>query len=384
MDLETQATDASSPCAYVTAPTSPNEYSSKEFYYSAPASPRRRVGNATIKTSDDNLGSNLDDFEFETSKKFSGQLHFERSENFESPVGDDQGRQKYRERGDSLPSMAFADELFLNGLVMPLKLPPRLQYDSDFNSFSHKSPVSSPKSPRTVCRIPFARKSSWSDDFDPFLVALQKVREEKRGRNSDHRRSRSYSPFRAMSKCSSDSTHCCNHDLSKGNSPMEPMQVPAPSYSGPLDFKGSAYARWVRDQTREGLSPKSPRGFFFGQRVRPLKIEQGGPDKPTSPKGKYVRKNCGNVEESKVQKLKGFLLRYASFGREKSGSKQTKTCSEVRKSSYYSRLSFKFKGNAHSNGKRRVRADTKMAVVEYKPSLALCLGYGVGSPSNVK
>lgn len=386
MEFENQASNASSPCAYMTAPTSPNEYSrssSMELYYSAPASPRRKACYTTIKTSDDDLGSNLDDFEFETSKRFSGQLQFETSE---SPVGGGRGheaRQEYRERGDSLPAMAFADELFLNGLVMPLKLPPRLQYDSDFNSFSQKSPVSSP---RTVCKIPFARKSSWNDDFDPFMVALEKVRDEKRGRNSHCRRSRSYSPFRAISKCSSDTAdYCCNQDLPKGNSPiMEPMQVPAPSYSGPLDFKGSAYARWVRDQTRQGLSPKSPRGFLFRQRVRPLKIEHDGSDKPTSPKEKSVEKNCRNVEESKVQKLKGFLLRYASFGRENSGSKQTKTSSEAPKPSYFGRLSFKFKGNAHGNGKRKMPADTKMAVVQYKPSIAVCLGYGIGSPITVK
>ncbi|KAK6119818.1 hypothetical protein DH2020_046443 [Rehmannia glutinosa] len=219
--------------------------------------------------------------------------------------------------------MSFADELFFNGLVMPLKLPPRLQYDTDSNSFSHKSPVSSP---RTVCKIPFTRKNSWNDDFDPFMVALQKVREEKRGRNSHHRRSRSYSPFRALSKCSS--SDCTNNE----NSPIEPMQVKAQGFSGPLDFKGSAYARWVRDQTREGLSPKSPKRFLFGQRVRPLRNDQDGPGQP---KEKYVRKKSGDVEKQ---------------------------------------LSFKFKENGHSNGKR------KMAVVEYKPSVALCLGYGVESP----
>lgn len=314
----------------MTAPTSPKENSrnnSMEFYYSAPASPQWRGGRA-FKTTGDSLGSNLDDFEFETSKRFSVHL---RSES----------------------AVAFADELFHNGLVMPLKLPPRLQSESDFNSFSQKSPLASP---RTTCRIPFARTCSWNDDFDPFMVALEKVREEKRGRNSHHRRSRSFSPFTATSKGSDE---CCNQDAPKGSNPM---QLAASSYSGPLDFKGSVYARWVRDQTRHELSPKSPMAFLFKQRVRPLRIEHDGSEK-------YVRKKGGKGEESTVQKLKGFLLRYASFG-----SKKTKKSSEARKQGYFGQSSFKFKGSVQRNSKRTMAADTSVVPVTY------CLGYGVGSP----
>ncbi|PIN26137.1 hypothetical protein CDL12_01115 [Handroanthus impetiginosus] len=345
MELETQPSNASSPYVYATPPTSPDEYTTNntlEFYYSAPTSPRRKE-------------QMDDDFEFETSKKFSENLEFETS--------DDRLGKKYWERGDSLTSMAFADELFLNGLVMPLKPPPRLlHYDTDSNSFSQKSP-------RTVCKIPFARKCSWNDDFDPFMVALEKVREEKRGRNSLHRRSRSYSPFRYTSrKCSSDDSPVV----------MEPTQIPPLSHSGPLDFKGSAYARWVRDQTSQGLSPKNPKGFRFGQRVRPLKTEQ---DRPASPNGKYENK-IRNVKERKLKKVKGFLIKFASFRREKdNGNKQTKTRSHVWKK----RLSFNFKGkDGLSSGKKRMPDDPKMAVVKYNPSFVLCLGYGARSPRKVK
>ncbi|KAL8527386.1 hypothetical protein ACS0TY_005302 [Phlomoides rotata] len=345
---QTSNSNAASPYIYMTAPTSPKEYNrnnSMEFYYSAPASPQWK-GVHAFKMNDDDPGSNLDDFEFETSKRFIDPLH---SETHSSPVG----REKHRERGDSLPGMAFADELFLNGLVMPLKLPPRLQSESDFTSFSQKSPVASP---RTVCRIPFACNSSWNDDFDPFMVALEKVREEKRGRNSHHRRSRSFSPFRATSKISDE---CCDQDDPKGNNPM---QLAAPSYSGPLDFKGSVYARWVRDQTRHGLSPKSSLGFLSRQRVRPLRIEHDGSEK-------YVGKKSGKGEESTVQKLKGFLLRYASFG-----SKKTKKSSEAQKQSHFGTSSFKFKGSFRRNSKRAMAADTNTVPITY------CLGYGVGSP----
>lgn len=267
--------------------------------------------------------------------------------------------------------MAFAEDLFFNGLAMPLKPPPRLR----------SSPLSSPKSPRTVRRILFSRKNSWNDDFDPFAVALEKVREEKRGRNSHHRRSRSYSPFRALSRSSSTVTvDDSSQDLS-----IEPtaaamtmtVPVPAPSHSGPLDFKGSGYARWVRDQTRHGLSPKSPSSFLFKQRVRPLN--------GSLPAEKDVAKKRGNAEESKVKKLKGLLVRYASFGKGNGGNKQTKTSTEVRNLSYFSRLSFKLKGNAHGNStKKKIPEDTKMTVVQYKPSIAVCLGYGVGSTVKVK
>ncbi|KAG6414023.1 hypothetical protein SASPL_126739 [Salvia splendens] len=349
------------PCLYMTAPSSPNGHS-MEFYYSAPASPQR----AMIKAGGDNLSSRVDEFEFGTSKRFSGER--------ESPVSGDRGH----ERGDSLPAMAFADELFLNGLVMPLELPlngvvmplkppPRL----------HKSALSSPRSPATVCRIPFARKSSRNDDFDPFMVALEKVREEKRGRNSHHRSSRSYSPFRAFSRSSTTVTHdndAQSHspDLLRGNSLVEPMPAPAlaSSFSGPLDFKGSAYARWVRDQSRHGLSPKSPSRLLFRQRVRPL----SGSDKPPSPAANHVGKRRGNVEASKVQKLKGLLVKYASFGRGHSGSKQTKMSTEAHNFSYFGRLSFRFKGNGHGNNtKKTIPANAKMAVVPYKPSAAFCL-----------
>ncbi|KAL3653313.1 hypothetical protein CASFOL_002994 [Castilleja foliolosa] len=335
MKFETKPSNASSPCAYVTAPTSPNEYTTTEFYYSAPVSPARRKPANPIATNGNlyhHPSSNFGDFEFETSKKFGSHLQFESSDHFDY----------YR---DPHPSMAFADELFLNGLVMPLKLPPRLQYDSDCNtSFSHKSTNSSPRKD-TCKKVPFARKSSRYDGFDPFMVALQKVREDKRGRNSRaQRRSRSYSPFRAIVTCSRDCTYYADQDFPEENRPVE-RTIKGPSFSGPLDFKGSDYARWVRDQR---LRAKSPRRFLLGERVRPLRNNQAETNKPENGK-KY-----DNREESKMQKLKSFITRYALFGR---GSKQAKTRSEKKKTKYYSRLGFKSSENAQNNGKRKMSAN---------------------------
>ncbi|KAL0437165.1 UNVERIFIED_CONTAM: hypothetical protein Sradi_0424400 [Sesamum radiatum] len=297
--MEPQLLNASSsytPYVYVTAPTSPNAVtrsSSMVLYYSAPASPGRGLGGAVENQKASNVqGSSLDGFEFETIKKFSSGM----SRRFECVMHGGRGGLKHRQHGDSLAAGG------------PLKLPPRLQWESD-DGFGRScvSAASSPKLPRTVCRVPFACKSFWNDDFDPFKVALQKVKEEKRGRNSHQRRSRSYSPFRVMSNCSSGFGYC-NQDLEKGNSPM---QVQESSYGGLLEFKGSSYARWVRAQTREGgLStrrPKSRRRFLFRQTLRLVNTKNDGPDKPTSDNGKYVKQNCGNV--SKLQKLRAVLLR---------------------------------------------------------------------------
>ncbi|CAA2991959.1 Hypothetical predicted protein [Olea europaea subsp. europaea] len=115
-----------------------------EFYYSALASPSRKIWIPSKQKDDQN--SDFDDFEFETSNKFSGCLAFEWSKKFEGS-GCNQDvtiKERHREREDSLPSMAFADELFLNGLAMPLELPPRLQYDIDAQSISLRLFASTP------------------------------------------------------------------------------------------------------------------------------------------------------------------------------------------------------------------------------------------------
>lgn len=334
-----------------------------EYYYSAPPSPRKNEENGQKNGF---ASSIFDDFEFETSKKFEC-----------SPIVDDT---RHHERSDSLPAMAFADELFVNGLVMPLKPPPRLQYDSD-HSFSQKSPVSSPKFPRAVHKLPFARRNAWNDDFDPFIVALEKVREEKR--NSFHRRSVSQrSPFRTISKANAELDNC-NQENSPGNSP----RVLHSSFSGPLDFKGSAYARWARSQIQEGAlsPPKSPRGFLFGNRVNPVKTEEDYVAVDDLVGVKDVGEKCEKAKEcSKVQKLKGAVLKYASFRRQNSVAKEVKTSPEVQKPSYFSRLSFRFKGNGNECVKKNKPKleDEKIAIVRYrgKQSFGSCMGYGVSSP----
>ncbi|XP_073285295.1 uncharacterized protein [Primulina huaijiensis] len=346
---------SSSLCLYATALTSPNPCDRKSLNYlycSAPVSPRRNK-----QDKGDFPKSNLVDFEFESSKTFSR-------------------KQRYRERGDSLPAVAFVDEVFFSGVVMPLKLPPRLQYNSVFNSSSQRwtfAPRS--MSPTTMCRIPFACKYTWNDDFDPFTVALERVREEKRGRSGQPRRSRSHSPFRIASKYSCTDTISCNQDSYEDKSSMKSAnQVPVWSYSGPLELKGSAYARWVRDQKKEGLNPrepKNPSGLRFGLRVRPVRNKHDGRDMPASTKGRDAKDKRGNDSgKSRVGILKGLLLKYASFGREKNATKLTKKSVQTQKESYFSRLSFKFR----ENGKRMLDDETA-EVAEYKTSTISCSYY---------
>ncbi|CAA2991958.1 Hypothetical predicted protein [Olea europaea subsp. europaea] len=140
-----------------------------------------------------------------------------------------------------------------------------------------------------------------------------------------------------------------------------PVQVSTPSYIMPRESKGPAYNRWFRNQTKEvGRSPKgpkSPRGLFSGGRVRPVRTERERSNEPILTKGVYGE----NVVENKVQKVKGLLLRQSSF---------------------------RVEGNGRGVEKETMSADAKMAVAEYKmpmkPTLALCLGYGIVSPRNMK
>ncbi|XP_051141769.1 uncharacterized protein LOC127258809 [Andrographis paniculata] len=284
---------SSSPLAYVTAPNSPTDFEFKAF--------------------DDRA--------------------------MDSDAADDlSGKWRHRDRGDSLPAMAFADELFLNGQVMPLKLPPRLLINdpSEPNSFRRRSPPAA----GTVCRLPFPRRmSSWNDDFDPFAAALEKVRDEPH-RKSQHRRSRSYSPFRGHVTRSPEPNRITPATASH-------------SHSGPLELKGSAYARWVRDQTREGIiSPAiSPRSSVFAKRVRPVKDENDEEDGLDN----IGRSKANHNGNSKVWR---FVQRWRAGG-------------------YLGRVvSFKSK----SKGKKKKMTTTTMAVMEYKKSssssLMLCLGRG--------
>lgn len=167
--------------SYMSASSSSQEM----FFYSVPTSPNilklrqqhgYQTGPTTPRSYEEETGHG---FEFETGRGYVRQ-----------------SEEQQKVCGDSLPTMAFADELFCDGKVMPLKLPPRLFQKGDHGnimSSTQSSTVTSPKSPGSMLRLPFSRL--WKDDFDPFMVALEKVREDKRGNSKakhDLRRTRSH------------------------------------------------------------------------------------------------------------------------------------------------------------------------------------------------
>lgn len=328
---------------YVTAPTSPTSYM-VQYYHSAPASPGKKVG-----TDGRDCGLTLNDFEFETSKKFGTSCaEFDTcNDNFE----DDQSwGEKRRERGGSLPEMAFADELFSNGHVMPLKLPPRLQCERDIKLCTSQRPITcSTISPSAMVKSPFARR-----DVDPFVVAMQKVmKEENRGRDStsnhNHRRTRSHSPFRAQN------FECNIEEMREEIVSMSPIQPSSPNTRKPIESKakGASYGRWVLDHSMTiGPNPK-------GSKKPKNKLTSNGVAQNSNEKMMFV--------QTKMQKFKGMLVRYATFG------KETNPISALWKPNYFKKLSFKLKGSKKVSG-----GETNLVIVKYKP--ALCLGYGLESP----
>lgn len=353
-------------------------------YYSAPSSPIRKIGSASFgyesetRNTNEDCNSNYDYFEFATVQDFCNGFELEEGKKGELVTDDERGESKriQVERGDSLPTMAFADELFVNGLVKPLKLPPRLQYRDDMTCHSQTL------SPTSVIKISFTRRNMWNDDFDPFMVALEKVKEEKKGRKSVHRRTRSHSPYRATSsQWTIDSARWDQVEDKKG-------EKEGPIANGLAESKGSTYARWAQrestDKKRSSSlmesSSKSPinfKGLRFGRKVRPVKMD--GPMKPTMKEGETVEESEGGSsgDTNKMQKVKGILLRYASFGKQNSEGKLTSQISALWKPTYFKRMSFKFKGNGHGSGKKKVTGESKMVIVPYRTTkLTLCLGYG--------
>lgn len=362
--------------SYGTEPSSPSDPCLDTMqYYSAPSSPIRRIGSTMFGYESDMQDTNEEDsklFEFAKFQGFCNDSEFEYEEVKNEPI----------KRVDSLPAMAFADELFFNGQVKPLKLPPRLQNRS---ATTCPSPTMSPTS---VINISFTRKNIWNDDFDPFMVALDKVREENRGRKSVHRRSQSHSPYRPT-RCEwpVDMSHL-NEDKHQQPEKFGPLE------HGSTKSKGSAYARLARqgsmeDKTLTLLVDSSPKAFSrlkglsFRKKVRPDKTGHEESIKPTV-------KECENNEESegnssgdrkKMEIVKGILKRYASLRKEKSEKKVLDQESTMRKPGHFRNLSSKFRRNKHSSEKQKVFKESKMVIVPFKPTkLTLCLGYGGDSP----
>ncbi|GAB4835298.1 hypothetical protein Ancab_000207 [Ancistrocladus abbreviatus] len=158
------------------------------FFFSMPTSPTRGIsrtpsGFESEPRIDEEISSITDDFEFEAGQNQEKQY-----------------KQKLLQNGKILPPMAYADELFGEGKVLPLKLPPRLQHvNSNKKHRNHGSNASSPGALSSGLKMPFSRQTLWNDDFDPFSVALEKVKDNGRMlkiKGNQLRRAKSLSPLK--------------------------------------------------------------------------------------------------------------------------------------------------------------------------------------------
>ncbi|KAF0917441.1 hypothetical protein E2562_020563 [Oryza meyeriana var. granulata] len=110
-------------------------------------------------------------------------------------------------------SAAFADELFREGVLLPLKLPPRLQTPSASAAASAATSPTAASKAAPSSRSPFASRRSKHGGFDPFAAALEKVRRDVAV--APMRRARSLSPLRGPA-VAAGAAH------QKGNSPYAP------------------------------------------------------------------------------------------------------------------------------------------------------------------
>ncbi|KAL3518845.1 hypothetical protein ACH5RR_021434 [Cinchona calisaya] len=324
---------------YQSAPTSPNRGMQ---FYTSPSTPTKEIAGNYIFDSESGKSNFDDDFEFSTSRKFGDYIEPEINHNFSyfledhgKPQPQQHGKPK-RERGGSLPTMAFADEMFYNGLVMPLKPPPRLQNSQENGSFAQGSIPSPPRSPQSssFIKVPFIQKAAWNDDFDPFRAALHNVSEERRGRASNggitHRRTRSHSPFRT-------------NNSGRWKQPEEKLDEQkslGQKFGLPKEPKGSPYSRFVIDQNKQvgeiAKGQKKPQKLQSERRIRPVKMDH---------EDDGVIEGSSVVVESGMKRIRSIFLKYASFGRENSEEKASSNqSSTLWKSSYFKKLSFKIKG----------------------------------------
>ncbi|KAL5222235.1 hypothetical protein ABZP36_026948 [Zizania latifolia] len=130
-------------------------------------------------------------------------------------------------------SAAFADELFQEGALLPLKLPPRLQRPSLSAAASAATSPTALSAKANSSRSPFASRRRHGG-FDPFAAALEKVRRDVDA--APMRRSRSLSPLRGPAAAAAAAHH-------KGNSPR---YAPCPAACAPPPRAVAARPAWRR------------------------------------------------------------------------------------------------------------------------------------------
>nr|XP_011459752.1 PREDICTED: uncharacterized protein LOC105350078 [Fragaria vesca subsp. vesca] len=327
------------PYVNISAPTSPAGMCSPHnnlCFYSVPSSPTGETSSDTTSPfgyqtdlnecptpmSYHDANSYLDDdFEFDSCRSFSLNASDQSSQN---SFGLDR---KPRQRGDSLPTMAFADELFCDGKVMPLapplKLPPRLQRKRNEKLASQEGTGASvPGSPSNfVLKLPFGYKRLWNDDFDPFMVALKNVKEEKKEKAS-----------------AASASYVANNQST--NEPAGDDEDSTTSAQEPISKEMGAQIVPKRQLAE-------PKGVEFARQVRLIQMGQMS-------KLDKLGKQSERDEKAESTRKKPTFLRKLNF---KSG--RAATCEEEKRVSHprpHSQLS-------------------KMVLMHYKPRGIPCLGY---------
>lgn len=368
---------------YMSAPTSPRRIKEGLCFLSAPTSPTRRTLKAiygidteptTPKTWEASSSNSNDadefEFEFETSRRF----NVDEYEVISEQKPDDQSRsmelhnQNLHVSRESLPAMAFADELFSDGKVMPLKPPPRLQYpDEKKLDRQISSSLSSPRSPTGVLRLPFHRsRSLWNDDFDPFMVAWENVKDEK----MVHRRSRSMSPFRepdlnqmGLILPTQQSQPNLNNRMNKSNesSPSFPMWDQEEQVKLPVKKSCS-------------ITLAEPKGVVFARRARLVKPSSITPT-PSVEAGESAKEggiSCSKETKSQKKKIINFLFWGGSMRKNGDMPKS----SNARVSRLTRKFSLKSMGLNQYNEGKRVSEMNRITLLQYRPKLLVCMGYG--------
>ncbi|XP_058108916.1 uncharacterized protein LOC131251951 [Magnolia sinica] len=292
------------------------------------------------------MKSNQDtiDFEFGTSQRFEEQLH----------------RQKQHQKRDQhqvkdVPTMAYADELFRNGKVLPLKPPPRLQFVNS-SSASISSTISSTKLSGMAQCVPFSGRNFKPNEFDPFKVALEYVTKEEieKDPQTTYRRTQSHTTSR---------TYYLDDELTRGVHCQNKEVGPLSCTKGPTRPERSASARSVLP-TRLDPVPR-------------LATDIDGPS------AKVTKRWRSFPEGSKRERIKNFLFRSASQGRVQSKDKLRDHTDPLRKKE--DAKSPVLEPFHETKCKEKMAKEKKKTAAPYKPGLFVCMGYNskeeFGSPS---
>lgn len=344
---------------YVSAPSSPgrgNGYPCGGFYFSAPTSPTR---SAAILSEFAKSTRAVVPFVWEEKpgipKKNGGGDDCEEFGCKESSIGNSSGNDfefsaRFTVADGALNSEGFlstADELFCNGQIRPLRLPPRLQQpakappgidSSDgnkrsftwFNATSNPQSPHSPRSPRSPIKegrrilkeafAGFTKGNGSGDgdgsDFDPFMAAMNEARKEERGRErsaSHSRRTRSLSPLPMRifhwdeEARKSDAEEFFSSELEKGM-PDGREEVKS---SSSVPEKPKASKRWsLKDflfrSASEGRAQSKDR--LWGLSIAPAKhgsVEKYKQVKPTEKKSNSGKKHQEDLNSCNVKSNSG-------------------------------------------------------------------------------